>query len=163
MIKMIVAHDDNRVIGRGLEIPWRIKADMENFKKVTSQHTVVMGRKTWDSLPPKFRPLPNRKNIVLSNDEKWFSTGALGVNKIADVLKREEDMFIIGGEKVYEAFLPYTKMLYVTRVYGKYDGDIHFPSYDQNFVEKSRSILYQQDDIKFRFLEFENAELRVLS
>ncbi len=159
MIKMIVAHDDNRVIGRGLEIPWRIKADMENFKKITSQHTVVMGRKTWDSLPPKFRPLPNRTNIVLTNDANWHSEGVLSTNRISSIATRPEDIFVIGGEKVYEAFLPYTKKLYVTRVYGKYEGDIHFPSYDKLFVETSRSQIYGQDDIQFRFLEFENVEL----
>jgi len=152
---MIVAHDDNRVIGKGLEIPWRIKADMESFKRLTSQHTVVMGRKTWDSLPPKFRPLPNRLNIVLTKNDNWKYDNITILNNIADVIERTEDMFIIGGEKVYEAFLPYTQKLYVTHVEGKFDGDIHFPAYDKGFVEKSRSILFEENGIKFRFLEFE--------
>lgn len=159
MIRMIVAHDDNRVIGKGLTIPWRIKADMENFKKVTSGHTVVMGRKTWESLPPKFRPLPNRTNIVLTKDRSWKSEGVITSDSIVDLIMDREDLFVIGGEKVYEAFLPHTHKLYVTRVYSKFDGDIHFPSYDRYFKETSRSMLFEENDIKFRFLEFDNVEL----
>lgn len=160
MIQMIVAHDDNRIIGRGLEIPWRIKADMENFKKITSGHPVVMGRKTWESLPPKFRPLPNRTNIVLSKDLNWRAEGALVRSSVVDVvMDHGSDLFVIGGEKVYEAFLSHTKKLYVTRVYGKYEGDIFFPSYDRDFVERSRSELFDENGVKFRFLEFENVEL----
>lgn len=159
MIKMIVAHDDNRTIGNGLEIPWRLKSDMDHFKQLTSQHTVVMGRKTWDSLPPKFKPLPNRLNIVLTKDINWKQPDVIVSNNPVDILMRTEDMFIIGGEKIYEAFLPHTSQLYVTRVYGKFDGDVYFPSYDRDFVERGRSILYDDNGQKFRFLEFENVSL----
>ena len=157
MISMIVAHDDNRVIGKGLTIPWHIKADLNNFKKTTSGHTVVMGRKTFESIG---KPLPNRLNIVLTNDLKWVAPkGILVKNFASDVMARDEDMFIIGGSQIYEKFLPHAKKLYITRVYGKFDGDIYFPSYDKDFIERSRSQIFGEDHVNFRFLEFENGSL----
>ncbi len=132
-INMIVAMDLNRVIGNGGSIPWqgKIKSDAAHFRKTTIGKTVVMGRKTWDSLPPEFRPLPGRRNIVLtrknSNDlPKNYYT----LRDLATVISvaMAEEVWIIGGSEIYSLFLPYARRLVITHINAHFSGDVLFPS-----------------------------------
>ena len=128
MIRGIVAMDLQGGIGKDNSIPWRSKADMQNFKELTTGHTVVMGRKTWDSLPPKFRPLPNRNNIVISNQGTFRSReGAITLNGydgrfIISLLKG--DIWIMGGGEIYNLFADMVEEWKVTMVKGTFDCDV---------------------------------------
>ena len=103
-IGLIFARSSNNVIGVNNDLPWKISEDLRNFKKVTLGHTVVMGRKTWESLPESFRPLPGRKNIVLSKNSnfKINNSSVTILNSFDDVLKLEDqEVWVIGGEAIY--------------------------------------------------------------
>src|SRR5471030_184168 len=100
MITLVVAIAGNGVIGKNGAIPWRLPDDMKRFKALTVGHTVVMGRKTWDSLPPKNRPLPGRRNVVVTRDAGWRAEGAERMS-LEDALKADADIFVIGGAEIY--------------------------------------------------------------
>lgn len=138
---LLVAWDDNRLIGKGNQLPWHIREDMAMFKKRTLGHAIVMGRKTWESLPIK--PLPERENIVVSKtlDCKAMPDGAVSCPDLAIALdiahlavEDKSDIFIIGGSQIYADALKNNlvdKMI-VTHVYGDHEGDVYFPSFDES-------------------------------
>ena len=115
-VKMIVAMGRDGAIGRNGDLIWKIPADLKRFKSLTTGHPVIMGRKTWESLPK--RPLPNRRNIVITRRKDFIAEGAETVNSIEDALgiTENDSPFIIGGAEIYNAFLPYTSELYITSV-----------------------------------------------
>jgi dihydrofolate reductase len=124
VIALVVAHSANRVIGKQGELPWHLPGDLARFKEITSGGTVVMGRKTYESIPEKFRPLPGRRNIVLSRN----GFEAAGVDVRRDLQSAlAEDCFVIGGDTVYAQALPLADRLYVTEVQAEVDGDAFFP------------------------------------
>ena len=137
-LSFIVAMAQNRAIGRDNDLLWHISDDLRRFKSLTSGHAVVMGRRTFDSLPKK--PLPKRRNIVLTHDPSFAfdvppsSTGTLEVaHSIPQVLRMvqdEEEAFIIGGGTLYRDFLPLVGRLYVTWVYKDFEADVFFPVID---------------------------------
>jgi dihydrofolate reductase len=141
-IALIVAMDDDRGIGFEGGIPWTIPEDQKLFKSLTSGHVVIMGRKTYDSLPVKSRPLPARHNVVISRSptqviETW--------NSVAQCLKHyreqknipaamnHERIWVIGGGEVYAQALPLADEIYLSRVPGKHGADAHFPPFEQEF------------------------------
>lgn len=140
---IIAAWDDNRLIGVGDKLPWSNKEDMKMFKKLTLNHAVVMGRKTWESLPPSFRPLPQRENIVVSRtlDCKSMPDGAVSHPDLASALEiaslaveDKSDVFIIGGAQIYKDALDLDlvdKMI-ITHMYGSHEGDVYFPEFDES-------------------------------
>lgn len=138
MISMIVATDMNRAIGRGNTLPWQIKEDLRYFSKITRNKVVVMGKKTYESIG---RLLPNRTNVIITRDEDFRVKDALVFNDIEDVLHafKSEEIFIIGGGQIYEAFLPYAETLYITLIdlYLE-DADTYFPSYEEDFEQLIR-------------------------
>jgi nitronate monooxygenase/enoyl-[acyl-carrier protein] reductase II len=118
------------VIGRENTIPWRLPEDMERFRALTTGHAVVMGRKTWDSLPERFRPLPGRRNVVVTRDPGWAAEGAERASSLDDALGRlagEPRVFVIGGAELYGAALPIADELLLTEVDLEVEGDAHFP------------------------------------
>lgn len=143
MLNMIVAMGQkDRVIGLDGDLPWKLSADLRRFKEITTGHTVVMGRKTWESIPAKFRPLPNRRNVVLSRGPDYFSglpdgvlpasSFDLAVNvhrRIAQGDSRSKwgDLFVIGGQSVFEEALPLADRIYLTLVDYDGPGDVFFP------------------------------------
>ena len=143
-IKAIVAMDEARVIGIAGGLPWKLPEDMKRFSQLTSGHTVVMGRKTFESLPPKFRPLPNRKNVVFTRKLDSFAVGP-GVEAWAspeDYFKAcrgatislpSDTVWVIGGAEIYAASMPYWDELYLTRVSSKHNGDAYFPEFEKDF------------------------------
>lgn len=146
-VSAIVAMDEGRVIGRDGGLPWHLPEDLAHFKRLTTGHIVIMGRKTWESLPPKFRPLPNRVNIVVSRDVGGLNlpTGVRGACSVQEALAlgqsiatSEQRLWVIGGAQIYAAALPLCNELHVTVVRGVHEGDARFPEFESGFVEVSR-------------------------
>jgi dihydrofolate reductase len=135
-ISIIVAHSEKgNVIGKDGNIPWKIPSDLKNFSKITSGETVIMGRKTYESIPDKYRPLPNRRTIVLTTNNEWEDNGvdvAHNVQEAINLLDETEEAYVIGGEEIYRVFLPFSKLLYVSYVEVETDGDAFFPSIDKS-------------------------------
>lgn len=142
MITIIAAMDENNVIGKDGAIPWYISTDLKRFSDLTTGHTVVMGRKTFESIPEKYRPLPNRNNIVLTSQSDYPDDGIeicqstddlidLFYDGFATKILNENDstIFIIGGASLYKFCIPFTNKLELTFVDGKYDGDTFFPPF----------------------------------
>jgi dihydrofolate reductase len=140
-ISIIVAHSMERVIGKGNTIPWKIPSDLKRFRNFTKGHPVIMGRRNWESIPEKYRPLPHRTNIVMTRQknltEKIATGGALVVDSIEGALKAaaaaigSEEIFVIGGEDIYRQFLPLATKCYVTYVLASVEGDVHFPELEK--------------------------------
>ena len=132
-IKLICAISKNNVIGNENKLPWNLSEDLKRFKKLTSNNLIVMGRKTFDSIG---RPLPNRKNIVLSNNLNLEIDGVEVFNSPDEVISlykeipEKKDMYIIGGTFVYKLFLEYCDYLYITYVDKNFEGDAFFPKID---------------------------------
>jgi dihydrofolate reductase len=124
---MIWAEAKDRVIGADGGIPWRIPGEQAEFKRRTTGSTVVMGRGTWDSLPPRFRPLPGRRNVVLTRDKQWSAPGAETAGSVDEVLAADGDVWVIGGAGVYEAFLPYADLIVRTEIDLSVPGDTFAP------------------------------------
>ena len=126
-VHMIWAEARRRVIGAGGEIPWRIPGEQKMFKERTTGSTVVMGRATWDSLPERVRPLPGRRNVVLTRQAGWSAAGAEVAGSVAQLLAEHDDFWVMGGEAVYRALLPYAHHIVRTRIDLDVDGDTFAP------------------------------------
>jgi len=145
-VSLIAAVARNGVIGRDGGLPWHIRADMQHFKALTSGGTVVMGRRTWDSLPPRARPLPGRVNIVVTRQPGWRADGAHAVASLDQALALAtahspalQRIFVIGGAELYVHALPLADELELTEVQIDVDGDVSFPAWDRSaFMEVRR-------------------------
>ena len=154
MFSIIVAFDDNNLIGRNNDLPWHFKEDLAYFKKVTTGHRCLMGRKTYESILNRLnKPLPNRESIVVSRHLKDERVKV--IDDLEAYLKKhmhsDEEMFIIGGQKVYETALPYAKRLYITHIKGSYEGDAYFPYI--NYRKFSRIYYEEQQNLAFAIYE----------
>ncbi|KAF1021942.1 MAG: Dihydrofolate reductase [Paracidovorax wautersii] len=136
-LSLIYAQAANGVIGRDNALPWHLPEDLAHFKRCTSGHPVVMGRKTWDSLPPAFRPLPGRLNIVVTRQAGWLAEGASVAGSLAAAveLAREHagadaQVWVIGGAQIYAAALPLADQVVVTELEQAFEGDAHAPVLD---------------------------------
>jgi dihydrofolate reductase len=125
MITLVVAAARNGAIGRNGAIPWRLPEDLKRFKALTLGHAVVMGRKTWESLPARNRPLPGRRNIVVTRDAGWRADGAETAS-LEVALQGAGDIFVIGGGEIYRAALPLADRIELTEVQGDFEGDAFF-------------------------------------
>ena len=122
-ISLVAAVARDGVIGRDGGIPWRLPGDVRHFKSLTTGHAVVMGRRTWESLPDRFRPLPDRRNVVVTRNETWQAEGAERAGSSEEalaLLADEEHVFVIGGAQIYAAALPHADELVLTEI----DADI---------------------------------------
>jgi len=127
ILSCIVAMAENGVIGRGNSLPWRLPADLKRFQQLTTGHTLIIGRKTFESIG---RPLPNRTSIVLTRDRAYSVPGAVVVHSLDEALQRcrgEQEVFAIGGAAVFRESLPRAQRLYLTRVHADVAGDVRFP------------------------------------
>ena len=125
----------DRVIGRNNSLPWNIPEDMQNFKQLTTGNTVIMGRKTFESIPENFRPLPNRHNIIISRN----MDAQEGIDVCKNVPKALEkaksygkEIFVIGGSSIYEQTLPLADKMYLSLVKKDYEGDTYFPNFNKD-------------------------------
>ena len=143
-IMMIVAMDEEEIIGVNEKLPWKLSSDLKRFKQLTIAdgfNAVVMGRKTCESLPEKFRPLPERLNIVMSKDTSWFDQGAevaLYPGRAIEIAYANgcDECWIIGGSQIYELFLEHVEEIHLTRVHTKNSGNIKFPTVDWSNWQK---------------------------
>lgn len=160
-ISIIVAHSQNMVIGKGNDLIWEIPDDHIRFKKITMGHPVIMGRKTWESIPLKFRPLPGRTNFVITRDDSYSAPGAIVATSISDAVVQaqsapgNEEIFIVGGGEIYKQALPLTNRLYVTLVDKEADGDVFFPEYSNLFTKKISEEHKEFEGLKYSYLILE--------
>ncbi len=130
MLSLLLARAANGVIGKDNALPWRLPEDMAYFKRVTIGKSVIMGRKTWDSLPEKFRPLPGRRNIVVTRNADWHASGAERAESLAGALALcapSDEAMLIGGAQLYAAGLAVADRIYLTEIEYAFEGDTFFP------------------------------------
>jgi dihydrofolate reductase len=130
-ISLIAAMDENRLIGRGDGLPWHLPNDLKHFKAHTLGKTILMGRKTWDTLG---KPLPQREHWVLTRDTSFNAEGCRRFNDIGAALEAHTsgELMVVGGGEIYRLMLPYTDRFYLTLVHARAQGDAWFPEYDSN-------------------------------
>jgi len=164
-MNLIVAVDENWGIGYMGKIQWHIKEDMAYFKNKTMDKTVIMGRKTLDSFK-NGKPLKNRKNIVLTHDMDFNRDGVIIVHSIEQALKEikkeySSDVYVIGGQSIYEALLPYCEKAYVTKVHGIFKADKHFTNLDNEPEWTAAHIsdrLITENGVHITFYEYERKQ-----
>lgn len=132
IVSLIVAMAENRVIGRDGGLPWRLPDDLKRFKRLTIDHTVIMGRKTFDEVK---QPLANRRNVVITRNSAWRPHGVTVVPSLAEALAlgaTEREVFVIGGGEIFREALPIADRLYLTVVHASVPGDTYFPAFDES-------------------------------
>jgi dihydrofolate reductase len=157
-VSIVAAVARNGVIGRDNSIPWRIPEDLTRFRELTTGHPVVMGRRTWDSLPERFRPLPGRRNVVVTRDSEWRADGAERAASLADALvlvSGAPRLFVIGGGQLYAEALPLADELLLTEIDSDIEGDTLFPSWERaSFEEVSREEHVSVTGLPFAFATY---------
>src|SRR6266404_2520787 len=151
---IIVAASENDVIGKGGKLPWRLSADLAKFKKLTMGHPIIMGRKTFESIG---RPLPGRRNIIITHNRDFFAEGCDITNSLDLALKIVSDqpeVFIIGGSSIYEQALPKADKIYLTRVKATIEGDKFF-KFDDTQWKKTYSEVHPKDEKNQYTFEFQ--------
>lgn len=151
---MIVAHANNRVIGKNNDMPWHLPADLAYFKKTTLGKPIIMGRKTFQSIG---RPLPGRKNIVISRDESYQVEGVEVVNSVdaaLSLVSDSEEVMVIGGGAIYQHCLAAAQRLYITHIDADIAGDTYFPEYDLAVWNKVASTIRPNDEKNQYQLDF---------
>jgi dihydrofolate reductase len=145
IISLIAALTKNHVIGKNNDLPWHLPDDMKYFMQTTKEHHVIMGRKNYESIPEKFRPLPNRTNIVVTRQKDFDAPGCWVVNTLEDgmalaLAEGEDELFIIGGSEIYALGMNYADQLYLTEIDTTLEGDTYFPSFNRDeWQEVSRT------------------------
>jgi dihydrofolate reductase len=161
IVALVAAVAQDGVIGREGELPWHLPEDLAHFRAVTMGHSVVMGRRTWESLPERFRPLPGRRNVVVTRNASWRSEGAERAGSLEDalaLLTGEERVSVIGGGELFAAALPVADELVLTEIDVAIDGDTFFPGLDRDgFVEVARDEHIAADGTPFAFVTYRSA------
>lgn len=160
-INLIYARARNGVIGANNSLPWHLPQDLAHFKRQTAGAPVIMGRKTWDSLPARFKPLPGRINIVVTRKRDWHSDGALGADSLdwalavaASQQPRPADVWVIGGAQLFAAALPLADRVVVTELDQDFAGDVFAPILDDEWREVSRQQQVAADGLAFAFVTY---------
>ncbi|OUM03913.1 dihydrofolate reductase [Variovorax sp. JS1663] len=159
-INLILARAANGVIGHEGGIPWHLPEDMAHFKQQTAGAPVIMGRKTWDSLPPRFRPLPGRRNIVISRQPGWQAEGAECADGLREALARceqaeEPEVWVIGGAQIYAEAEPLAQRAIVTEIDRHYEGDAWAPRFDTSWRETARESHMAANGLRYSFITLE--------
>ena len=162
-ISMIAAMGSNRVIGKDNDIPWHLPDDFKFFKDTTKNHHVVMGRKNWESLSPKFQPLPDRTNLVITRQSDYVASGATVVATLEDALaiakkNREPEPFIIGGGEIYRMAWDLADRIYLTEIDSPFDGQVTFPEIDLSKWKEVSRVHHDVDErheFTFDFVTYE--------
>jgi len=158
---IIAAVANNGIIGKDNALPWHLPEDLRHFKALTSGHAVIMGRKTWESLPERFRPLPGRLNIVVTRNPAYQAAGATVVGSLAEAQKvgaggtATETLFVIGGAELYAHALPLADRLELTEIDADIDGDARFPAFDRRvWREQKREAGISADGLRYAFVSY---------
>lgn len=157
-LNLIYARSRNGVIGRDNTLPWHLPEDLAHFKRQTLGCPVIMGRKTWDSLPPKFRPLPGRPNIVISRDPAWHADGAHSASTLQSALAwcaDHPEVWVIGGAQIYALALPLAQRVVVTEIDADFEGDAFAPALDAAWAETARECHTAASGLAFSFVTYE--------
>ena len=154
IISLIAAMGRNYVIGKDNSLPWKLPEDMKRFKELTLNKPVVMGRKTFESIG---KPLPDRKNIILTRDKNYSVQGCIVVHSAEEALKAAkgtEEVMIIGGEQIFKEFLPIANKMYLTFIDEEFEGDAYFPEYSVNEWKEVKKEEHE-NDYKYAFVDLE--------
>ena len=165
-IGLIWAQARGRVIGKNGVMPWHLPEDLAHFKRVTLNHPVIMGRKTWDSIPPKFRPLPGRTNIVVTRQADWHEKGAQCSSSLREALQQCENsnqVWVIGGAQIYAQALPLADELVVTEIDADFDGDAHAPAIGPDWREVARERIVAASGLPLSFVIWHRLQRPTLS
>ena len=160
MLSIIVAKAKNNVIGKNNKIIWNLPDDLKRFKKLTTGHTIIMGRKTFESLG---RVLPERKHIIFSqNPDFKVNDENVGIVhsmlQIQEYIENEEENFVIGGAMIYNLLMPYVKKMYITQINKEFEGDTFFPKIDENIwkeVERIQGIKDEENNLDYEYITYE--------
>lgn len=163
MLSIIVAKAKNNIIGKDNKMIWHLPEDLKHFKELTTGHTIIMGRKTFESLG---KPLPNRKHIIFSQnpDFKVDDENVEVVHsllQIQDLIEGKEEAFVIGGAMIYNFLMPYVKKMYVTEIEKDFDGDTFFPRIDSSIwkeTSREKGITDEKNDLDYYFVTYERIE-----
>ncbi len=159
MLSIIVAISKNNVIGKDNKLIWHLPEDLKRFKKLTTGHTIIMGRKTFESLG---RVLPNRKHIVITNNANMQIEDE-NVELIHDIkmlnkfINSEEEHFIIGGATIYKLLMPYANKMYITRINEEFEGDLYFPELDKKVwkeIEREKGIRNEKNPFDYEYVTY---------
>lgn len=159
IISMIAAVAENKVIGKDNDLVWRLPDDMKYFMETTKNHFVIMGRKNYESIPHKFRPLPNRTNIIVTRQTDYEADDCIIVDTISKAIEyareqNQKEIFIIGGGQIYAQSLDLSNKLYVTEIKEQFDGDTFFPTYDKCAWEEVSRISHDKDERHLHAFDF---------
>ena len=166
-INIIAAVAENNVIGKDNDLIWHLPADMRYFKEKTSGHCVITGRKNYESIPEKYRPLPNRTNIIITRQSNYEAPGALIVNSINDALKKakelnNDEVYIIGGAEIYKQCIDLADSLFITEVHQSFKGDVSFPNINKGIWEKTKERHCTADEknkYAYTFVEYKKSAI----
>jgi dihydrofolate reductase len=156
---LILARARNGAVGKGGVMPWHLPEDLARFKRLTMGCPVIMGRKTWDSLPPRFRPLPGRANIVITRQPDWEAEGASRAASLAEALVLCGDVpraWVIGGAEIWAQALPLADTAEVTEIDADFEGDVFAPDFGGQWKEVSRERHQSTGGLAFSFVTYHN-------
>ena len=160
-VQLIYARAANGVIGLNNAMPWHLPEDLAHFKQLTGGSAVVMGRKTWDSLPERFRPLPGRSNIVVTRQADWQAPGALRAQSLEDALAQaaqlSTDVWVMGCAQIYAQALPLADAVEVTEIAQDFEGDAYAPTLGGEWVEATRSEAVSRTGLPYAFVRYVRA------
>jgi dihydrofolate reductase len=158
-INLIWAQARNRVIGKDGTMPWHLPEDLAHLKRTTLGYPVIMGRKTWDSIPPKFQPLPGRTNIVLTRQMDWSKNGAQRASDLREALlfceqlaSKPQAVWIIGGAQIYAQAMPLAQQAVVTEIEADFEGDSFAPQFDAGWHETAREAHVSSGGLHYSFV-----------
>jgi dihydrofolate reductase len=157
-LHLIYARARNGTIGKDGQMPWHLPEDLAHFKRITLGQPVIMGRKTWDSLPARFRPLPGRMNIVITRQSDWQAEGALRANSIEDALRLcgdVPDAWIMGGSEIYRQAEPLASTAVVTEIDADFEGDAFAPELGARWQEIQREQHNSASGLGFAFVTYQ--------
>ena len=158
-IHLIYARAANGVIGHNNTMPWHLPEDLAHFKQCTQGHPVIMGRKTWDSLPARFRPLPGRTNIVVTRSTAWREDGVLRSHSLEEALQlaaqHSDTIWVMGGAQIYAQALPLADVVEVTIIHQDFEGDAYAPTLDAQWHITSRQDAVSSQGLSYSFVRYE--------
>lgn len=158
-LHLIFARAANGVIGRDNALPWHLPEDLAHFRRLTQGCPVIMGRRTWESLPPRFRPLPGRQNIVLTRQGGWQANGAQVVHSLPEALALcppGATAWVIGGAELYAQALPWAHGAVVTELHADFEGDAHAPVFGPDWVETARETHTSASGLRYSFVQWQH-------
>jgi len=160
-LHLIFARSSNGVIGKAGIMPWHLPEDLAHFKRSTLGCPVIMGRKTWDSLPTRFRPLPGRLNVVITRQRDWQAAGAKVAHSLPEAMALcgdAADVWIIGGAEIYAHALPLASTAVVTEIGANYEGDAFAPQFGPEWKETQRERHVSSTGLEFSFVTYLNTQ-----